>query len=49
MYLLNTCVAEAVKNLTEKGIKPLVFKSQNVDGNSNDEIYSKYEGRIKHY
>lgn len=49
MYLLNACVSLAVKNLTEKGLKPLVFKSQNVDGNSNDEIYSKYEGRIRHY
>ena len=37
------------ENLTKKDIKPMVFMSQNVDGFTNDDIYAKYENRIKYY
>ena len=49
MFLLNTVVTEAIKICAEKGIKPYVFQSQNVDGFDNDAIYKKYDGRIKCY
>ncbi len=49
MFLLNTVVCEALQIVTDKGFKPFVFQSQNVDGFDNDAIYSKYTGRVKHY
>ncbi len=49
MFLINTIICEALKIVTEKGFKPYVFQSQNVDGFNNDAIYSKYKNRIKHY
>ena len=49
MYLINTCISLAIENLTKKDIKPMVFMSQNVDGFTNDDIYAKYENRIKYY
>lgn len=49
MFLLNTVVSEALKIVTEKGFKPYVFQSQNVDGFDNNAIYAKYKGRVKHY
>ena len=47
MFLLNAVWTEAIKIVTEKGFKPYVFQSQNVDGFDNDAIYKKYDGRIK--
>ncbi len=49
MVLLNTAVGEAIKILVEKGIRPYVFQSQNVDGFDNDAIYAHYSDRIKHF
>lgn len=49
VFLLDTIVCEAIKLLTEKGEKPPVFQSQNVDGFDNDYIYSHYCSRVKHY
>lgn len=49
MFLLNTIVSEALKLCSEKGIKPPVFQSQNVDGFDNDAIYEKFENRVKHF
>lgn len=49
MFLLNTIVSEAIRIVTEKGFKPYVFQSQNVDGFDNDAIYAKYTGRVKHF
>ncbi len=49
MFLLNTIVSEAIRIVTEKGFKPYVFQSQNVDGFNNDAIYEKYTGRVKHF
>lgn len=48
MFLLDTVVCEAIKICTDKGFRPYVFQSQNVDGFDNDAIYKKYEGRVKH-
>lgn len=48
MFLLDTIVCEAIKICTDKGFRPYVFQSQNVDGFDNDAIYKKYEGRVKH-
>lgn len=49
MFLLNTIVSEAIKILDDKGIKPYVFQSQNVDGFNNDSIYEHYEGKCRHF
>lgn len=49
MFLLDTIVCEAIRIVTEKGFKPYVFQSQNVDGFDNNAIYEKFTGRIKHY
>lgn len=49
MFLLNTVVCEAIRICTEKGFRPYVFQSQNVDGFDNDAIYNKYQGRVKHF
>ncbi|MGB4613358.1 MAG: SIS domain-containing protein [Erysipelotrichaceae bacterium] len=49
MFLLNTAVCNAIQKLTDKGVRPYVLQSQNVDGFDNDAIYKKYEGRVKHY
>ena len=48
MFLVDTIVTEAVKIVTEKGFKPYIFQSQNVDGYDNDAIYEHYFGRMKH-
>lgn len=49
MYLVDCMVVESIKMLTEQGVKPYVFQSQNIDGFSNDEIYEHYFGRVKHF
>ncbi len=48
MFLLNTITSEAIKIVTDKGFKPYIFQSQNVDGFNNDAIYAHYKGRVKH-
>ena len=49
MYLVDLICNEAIKLCVERGIKPYVFQSQNVDGFSNDEIYEHFDGRVKHF
>lgn len=49
MFLLNTVATEAIRILTDKGVRPYVFQSQNVDGFDNDAIYNKYEDRCKFF
>ncbi len=49
MFLLDTIVSEAIKILVEKGVKPYVFQSQNVDGFDNDAIYEHFAGRCRHF
>ena len=49
MFLLDTIVCEAINICMEKGVRPYVFQSQNVDGFDNNAIYEKFDGRVKHY
>lgn len=49
MLLLNIAATEAMKICVNKGVKPYVFQSQNVDGFDNDAIYRHFDGRIRHF
>ncbi|MCH3962184.1 MAG: SIS domain-containing protein [Solobacterium sp.] len=49
VFMLDTAVAETIRILTEKGVRPPVLQSQNVDGFDNDAIYSHYGSRVRHY
>ncbi|SHH44911.1 sugar isomerase domain-containing protein [Sporanaerobacter acetigenes] len=46
--IVNSIVAETLSMLSKEGYKAPVYVSQNVDGYNNDDIYAKYEHRIKH-
>jgi len=46
--IVNSILTETLKILSNENIKLPVFTSQNVDGYNNDDLYDKYEGRIKH-
>ena len=48
MFIVNAIATEAMKIAGEKGVKLPIYFSQNIDGYSNDELYSLYEDRIKH-
>lgn len=48
ILILNTIVSEALMILANEGVELPVFMSQNVDGFNNDNLYKKYEDRIKH-
>lgn len=48
MALLNTAVTEGMKIAVKNNVKLPVYTSQNIDGYSNDELYDRYQGRIKH-
>jgi len=48
MLLVNTITTEAMKIAAGKGTALPIYHSQNIDGYSNDELYLKYEDRIKH-
>ncbi|MCG9787811.1 sugar isomerase domain-containing protein [Vibrio mediterranei] len=47
MALVNTITTEAQKLALEKGVEPLIFSSQNVDGFNNDDVYAHFKGRLK--
>ncbi len=49
MFLLDIVVTEAIRLCMEKGVRPYVFQSQNVDGFNNDAIYQHFDGRVKHF
>lgn len=46
--IVNGIIADALSILSKEGYKLPLYTSQNVDGYNNDELYEKYEGRIKH-
>ncbi|NMB08424.1 MAG: SIS domain-containing protein [Tissierellia bacterium] len=46
--VVNSIVAETLDILSKEGHKLPVYVSQNVDGYNNDDLYKKYENRIKH-
>ena len=48
VFLVNLVATEAMKIADAKGIKLPIYHSQNIDGFSNDDLYEKYTGRIKH-
>jgi uncharacterized phosphosugar-binding protein len=48
MLLVNTITTEAIKIAAAKGAVLPIYHSQNIDGYSNEELYLKYEDRIKH-
>ena len=48
MLLVNTITTEAMKIAAGKGTALPIYHSQNIDGYSNEELYLKYEDRIKH-
>lgn len=46
--IVDSIVVETINILSKEGYKLPVYTSQNVDGYNNDDLYEKYEGRIKH-
>ncbi|MEY2950812.1 MAG: sugar isomerase domain-containing protein [Saprospiraceae bacterium] len=48
IFTVNLIATEGMKIAAERGIKLPVYYSQNIDGYSNESLYQKYEGRIKH-
>jgi uncharacterized phosphosugar-binding protein len=48
ILLVNTIATEAMKLAAAQGAPLPIYHSQNVDGPSNEELYTKYESRIKH-
>lgn len=48
MNLVNIAATETIRRCVEKGIRPYVFQSQNVDGYDNDAVIEKYRNRIRH-
>ena len=47
-FIVNLIITESLKLVQKKGKKLPLFYSQNIDGISNEELFSKYENRIKH-
>jgi uncharacterized phosphosugar-binding protein len=48
LFIVNLLSTEAMKKAHHKGAHLPVYKSQNIDGISNEEIYTQYKDRIKH-
>lgn len=48
IFAVNLIASEGMKIAAKRGIKLPVYYSQNIDGYSNEGLYQKYEGRIKH-
>ena len=49
MVIMHTIFTEAYKSLLAEGFTDIpLYVSQNVDGNSNDAVYERYNGRIKY-
>ena len=48
-FLMHSAITEAIEIMNEKGFKPYIFQSQNVDGGQEDTIrsYIKYHNRVK--
>ena len=47
-FIVNLISTEAMFLANKKGVKLPIYYSQNIDGYSNEELYKKYENRIKH-
>lgn len=48
MLIVNTMATEAMKIAAAAGARLPIYFSQNIDGFSNEELYARYEDRIKH-
>lgn len=48
MFLVNLVATEAMKIAAARGVRLPIYFSQNIDGFSNEELYARYEGRVKH-
>jgi len=48
VFLVNLVATEGMKIAAEAGVKLPIYFSQNIDGFSNEELYARYEGRVKH-
>jgi uncharacterized phosphosugar-binding protein len=48
IFIVNLIASEGMKIAVERGIKLPIYYSQNIDGYSNESLYQKYGGRIKH-
>lgn len=48
VVIMNTIMTEACKRAAAQGTQLPLYHSQNIDGYSNEELYAKYEDRIKH-
>jgi uncharacterized phosphosugar-binding protein len=46
--IVNAIITEAMKLAVKEGAKLPVYQSQNIDGYNNEELYIRYENRIKH-
>ena len=47
-FIVNSILVETLDQLTKANLPLPVFGSQNVDGFNNDDLYDKYDTRIKH-
>ena len=47
-FIVNLMVTESLKIVHKAGKKLPLFYSQNIDGISNEELFSRYERRVKH-
>tara|TARA_B100000963_G_scaffold297131_1_gene268455 strand:+ start:1763 stop:2479 length:717 start_codon:yes stop_codon:yes gene_type:complete len=47
-FIVNLIVTESLKIVHKEGKKLPLFYSQNIDGISNEELFSKFEKRVKH-
>ena len=47
-FILHTVETEATKIMVDKGFKPFLFQSQNIDGYDNSTIVKNYKNRVKH-
>ena len=47
-FIVNLISTQAMSLANEKEFKLPIYYSQNIDGYSNEDLYKKYENRIKH-
>ena len=47
-FLVNLIATESMKKAHSQGVQLPIFYSQNVDGFSNEALYERFNGRIKH-
>lgn len=48
ILIVNIISAEAIKICNKKGFDVPIFQSQNIDETDNEEIYKRFESRVKH-